>query len=291
MSLSIPSVTVPESPLRRPRTDDPALSESQFPAEPYAGPRRLRAVLAHTVDEVRTRLATLLPAEGLDLEAICDSAPDAIAAVRAFEPDVIVLATTFPGMDAFSLLRQSTSQGAQRTILIAESDALAMRAFDAGVVDYLLTPFTVARLRRAVARCQALSPTQTNGALRRAFDPPRLRFHERLLVRVGNRYLFVRSRGITWVEGAGNYARLHLEHGTCLVRLPLHDFDQLLDPNVFVRIHRSTIVNVERIRELRPLIGGNFVVTMDDGTELRLTRTFRRDFERCAAPIQLDDDA
>ncbi len=160
-------------------------------------------------------------------------------------------------------------------------DDFALQAFDAHAIDYVLKPVERDRLRRALDRARAQIAHDRGAALAtRLHDllktlPPRPRYPTRLAVRDGATVRFVSVDAIDWIEAAGNYARLHVGSERHLLRETMAALERTLDPERFVRIHRSTIVNVDRIREVQPWFKGDFVVILQDGTKLSLTRTYR----------------
>jgi two-component system LytT family response regulator len=167
------------------------------------------------------------------------------------------------------------------TIFVTAYDRYAIRAFDSNAVDYLLKPFASDRLSRAVARardrCQGRQDKET---ARRLFSLLGSRYQfdyvQRLTVASGGRILFVSVAEIDWIEAEGNYARLHVERRIYDVRETLQALMEKLDPREFIRIHRSTIVNIRRIREVQPWFQGSHMVLLQSGEELRMSR-YQRD--------------
>jgi two-component system LytT family response regulator len=170
-------------------------------------------------------------------------------------------------------------------IFVTAHDRYALKAFEVHALDYLLKPFDRDRFRAALDRAkgqvrreQAPALDQRLAELLRSVRerrPPQ----ERLAVKSGGRVSFVRIEDIDWIEAAGNYVRLHVGREEHLLRESMSGIEARLDPRCFVRIHRSTIVNIERIRELQPAFHGDYAVLLRDGKELALSRSFREKVE------------
>ena len=172
------------------------------------------------------------------------------------------------------------------TIFVTAFDRYALNAFDANAVDYLLKPFAADRLSRALARARdRWLGRQDTGAAQRLFsllERTRSQFDytQRLTVSVRGRIVFVSVSEIDWIEAEGNYARLHLARRVYDVRETLQSLMEKLDPRDFVRIHRSTIVNLHRIREIQPWFQGSHIILLHTGEELRMSRYQREAVER-----------
>ena len=182
------------------------------------------------------------------------------------------------------------------TIFVTAYDQYALKAFEVAALDYLVKPFDDERFEQAVGRAQAqLRHGTIEGISHRLLtllrdlssqpaappadpEPPppeRKDRLDRLAVRAGNRWHVVDAQDIDWIEGAGVYVRLHVGKKSHLLRETLTNLEQQLDPDHFVRIHRSTIVNVERVRELKSYFHGEYIVYLNDGTQLKLSRSYR----------------
>jgi two-component system, LytTR family, response regulator len=205
----------------------------------------------------------------------------AVAAIRQMQPDLVFLDVQMPEMDGFRVVESIGAEQMPATIFVTAFDQYAIRAFDANAVDYLLKPFAVDRLARAVLRAQerhqGRHDKQTAKQLfsllgsRYASD-----YAQRLAVAIGGKIVFVAVADIDWIEADGNYARLHAGRRVYDVRETLQALVDKLDPREFLRIHRSTIVNVLRVREVRPWFQGSHVVVLQNGEELRMSR-YQRD--------------
>jgi two-component system LytT family response regulator len=241
----------------------------------------IRTLIADDEPLARERLRTLL-ARHTDIEIIgeCTNGADAIEAINELHPDLILLDVEMPRMDGFAVLEALDPQKLPAVVFVSAHDQYAVRAFEAHALDYILKPFNEARVDRALLRVRnqlARSP----GA--RHIDPRLLslleelrdrRRSDRLVVKSGGRVVFLRTEDIDWVEASGNYVRLHVGSDAHLLRESMKNMERRLDPSTFVRIHRSAIVNVDRIRELEPWFHGEYIVILRDGTRLTSSRVF-----------------
>ena len=210
--------------------------------------------------------------------------PDAVEAINTLLPDLVFLDIQIPGFDGFEVLQRVASLHLPAVVFVTAYDRYAVQAFEAEAVDYLLKPISGRRFREALQRVR--------GRLVREEDLERA--HERLVrllesrrmtegrsasvrwftVRDGRRFLIVRTDEIDWMDSASNYVQLHARGRSLLLRSTMSELEERLDPQLFVRIHRSTMVNVERIEEISPSGQGDFTVTLRDGTTLRMSRSY-----------------
>jgi two-component system, LytTR family, response regulator len=253
----------------------------------------MRVLVVDDEPIARRRILRLLGQEP-DVVVIgeCGTGEEAVNAIRDQVPDLVFLDVQMPGMDGFGVLDALGTGGAlPHVIFVTAFDEYAIRAFEVHALDYLLKPFGPERFQEALrrARTQVLAGS-ANGmhrlaamiaalnaeqatAGRNAPAPPA--WLDRVMVKSGGRILFLRVEEIAWVEAEGNYLRLHTGRGSYLVRETIRGFAARLDPTRFVRIHRSTIVNMDRVREMVPWFGGDHVMILEDGTELKVSRGFR----------------
>ena len=256
----------------------------------------MRTVVVDDEPLARRRLARLLEAQdGIDVVAVCATGREAVRAVREHAPDLLFLDVQMPELDGFGVLRELGGEGLPQVVFVTAYDQYAIRAFEVHALDYLLKPYTPARLATAVQRAarqlQAprAAPAERLAELlehlereRRALDarlgsaPAPAQGHTtRLLVKDGERMFFVPVERIDWLEAEGNYVRLHCGREAHLVRATLSGMEEQLDPARFTRIHRGTIVNLDRVKEVRPWFAGDYLVKLHDGGELRLSRRYR----------------
>lgn len=199
-------------------------------------------------------------------------------------PDLVLLDVRMPDKDGFALLRSFEARGLSPfVIFVTAYSEYAVGAFDVEAVDYILKPFDDDRFAKAIARAKALleqerSPAEDGlpvdgGEARAAGTGPRIR--DRLLVTENGRVLFVPTSEIEMVQAAGKHVKIYVQSRCYVIRQPLRDIEERLDANHFVRIHRSTIINVEQIVELHPLFHGDYEIVLKRGTRVTMSRRFR----------------
>jgi two-component system LytT family response regulator len=257
---------------------------------------KIRTVVVDDEPLARRRLARLLEAdETVDVVAVCANGPDAVRTVREARPDLLFLDVQMPEMDGFGVLQALGGDGLPQVVFVTAYDQYAIQAFEVHALDYLLKPYTPARLSAAVRRAarQIAAPRATPadrltellehlererrelGARLGGGAPAQPAHTTRMLVKNGERMFFVPVEKIDWLEAEGNYVRLHCGREAHLVRATLTGMEEQLDPHRFTRIHRSTIVNLDRVKEVRPWFAGDYLVKLHDGAELRLSRRYR----------------
>lgn len=214
----------------------------------------------------RRRVAALLHGES-DVEVVASvgSAAEALRVVEKTEVDLIFLDVQMPQMDGFEFLRVLDMDPAPAVIFVTAFDEHAIRAFDAQALDYLLKPYDEDRFRRALSRARKQLEKRT--VTRKTLN--------RMAVKLADKWLLVKADEIDWIEAEGKYARLHVGATTYLRRDTLQQLESELDSSVFVRIHRSTIVNIDRIKEVHALFHGDFEVVLRDGARLTVSRRYR----------------
>jgi len=231
----------------------------------------LRALIADDEPLARRKIKTLLARESdAEVAGECGSGPDALRLIRELEPNLVFLDIEMPELDGLSVLEGLGSRAAPAVIFVTAYDQYAVRAFEVKALDYLLKPIDRRRFQTALERAR--------DHLRRSSEPAKGPL-SRLLVRSGDRLQVLKVDDVDWVEAADNYVRVHALGQTHLLRETLTRLKTRLDPARFLRIHRSTLVNVERIQSLYPLFHGDQVVVLRDGTELTLSRRYRDELE------------
>ena len=194
------------------------------------------------------------------------------------EPDI-----QMPGLDGMGVLQAMTDRPLPVVVFVTAYDQYALQAFDVHALDYLLKPFTARRFQKALERARAAVTRDQAPANGEAPVEQRLinllddlggerRYSKRIVVKSSGRIHFVKVDEIDWVEAEGNYVRLHVGAHSHLLRETMKGMEGALDPDRFIRIHRSTIVNTERIKELQPLFHGEYAVLLQDGTRLVASR-------------------
>jgi two-component system LytT family response regulator len=248
---------------------------------------RIRTLIVDDEPLARQRLRTLLQDEP-DVEVVgeCAGGREAIAAIGRQAPDLVFLDVQMPAPDGFGVIQAVGVERMPAVIFVTAYDRYALQAFEVQALDYLLKPFDRDRFRKALGRARAQLERSRAGdlgdrlaALLEDVQGGRKPV-ERLVIKSGGRVFFLRAAEIDWVEAAGNYLRLHVGREVHLLRETLNGLEARLDPEQFLRIHRSTLVNVERIREIQPLFHGDGVVVLRDGTELPMSRGYRQQLRR-----------
>jgi two-component system LytT family response regulator len=243
----------------------------------------IRAAIVDDEPLARRRISNLLMEAG-DVEVVAESAngKEAIESLDALPPDLLFLDIQMPEIDGFDVLQAIGVGRVPAVIFVTAYDQFALRAFEAHALDYLLKPFDDERFAAALQRARERIRQQQGGDLDRRLkallenvrgDQGYLR---RLVVPSGHRNIFVRTEHIDWIEAERNYIRLHVSGRTYLLRENLTRIASALDPATFCRIHRSTIVNVDRIQSVEPLFHGEYLVVLQDGTKLTSGRSYRR---------------
>jgi len=228
------------------------------------------------------RLRQLLEAEA-DLEIVgeCANGREAVNAIRKESPDLVLLDVQMPVLDGFGVLAELSGGKLPAIIFVTAHDKFALKAFEVHAVDYLLKPFDRERLqtalRRAVDKIQHDQSGELNQRLTELLADlkPGARPLERLAIKTSGRVVFVRIDDIDWVEAADNYVNLHVGNEAHLHRETMAALEAMLPARKFLRISRSTIVNVDRIKELQPLFHGEYSVILRNGTRLTLSRGYR----------------
>ena len=192
----------------------------------------------------------------------CGSGPEAVKVVRELKPSLLFLDVQMPGCDGFSVLESLGADVPPAVVFVTAYDQYALKAFEAEALDYLLKPYANARFFRVLSRAKA-SLTLEN------------RRSERIMIRSAGRISFLRAEEIDWIEAADYYSSLHVGARTHLLRRSMAELDRDLEPNHFCRIHRSTIVNLSRVRDLRLEPGGEYEVVLRDNTTLKVSRGYR----------------
>jgi two-component system LytT family response regulator len=242
---------------------------------------RIRTLIADDEPLARERLRALLTRHA-DIEIIgeCSNGSDTIQAITEQRPDLVLLDVEMPRVDGFGVLEALDADSLPAVVFVSAHDQYAVRAFESHALDYILKPFDEARVDRALRRVRgqlARSPDtrQIDPGLVSLIEELRgRRRSDRLVVKTGGRVVFLRTEDIDWVEASGNYVRLHVGGEAHLLRESMKNMERRLDPSTFVRIHRSAIVNVDRIRELEPWFHGEYIVILRDGTRLTSSRVF-----------------
>lgn len=243
---------------------------------------QIRALIVDDEPLAREGLRRLLEQdEDFTCVAECGDGPAAVQAVREFLPDMLFLDVQMPEMNGFDVLRALDESVLPIVIFVTAFEEHAIQAFEVHALDYLLKPIDTQRFHEALARVKAEIRNRGKretisrilgmlGTLRAPNQGT-----DRIMLKSGGRITFLRVEEIEWVEAQGDYVCLHTPGKKHLLREKISVLEEQLSPDRFLRIHRSTIVNVNRIKEMQPLYHGDYAVLLHDGTRLTLSRSFR----------------
>lgn len=245
----------------------------------------MRTVIVDDEPLARKRLRVMLAAHA-DVEIVseCEDAGAAVEAVREHLPALLFLDIQMPGATGFSVLEEARVTPSPFVVFVTAHAQHAVRAFDADAGDYLLKPFDAARLARTLERARAMVAQRAAPALatevralmhsiRESETTPRYR--ARVEVIIGTRVIWVPMSEVTWIEASGNYACFHVATSRHLVRTTLATLETELDPAHFARVHRSAIVRLDCVRELRVLPGADVRAVLSDGTVIPVSERYR----------------
>ncbi len=243
----------------------------------------LQAIIVDDEDLARQRIRDLL-AERPDIQvrAECCNGTAAIEAIRRHHPDLVFLDVQMPDVDGFGVIEQVGAEEMPPVIFVTAFDEYALHAFETDAVDYLLKPFDRERFQRAVDRMLERRDRRKLAELDRSVHKLLElaengdRYGDRLAVRSSGSVTFVKVDTIDWIEASRNYVKIHCDGEVHTMRETMARMEARLDPERFLRIHRSTLVNIERIRRIEPGIGTESVVVLDNGARLMVSRAYRR---------------
>lgn len=267
--------------------------------------RKIRALVVDDESLAREALIVMLN-DDPEMEVIgeCRNGKEAVTAIRQQSPDIVFLDIQMPEMDGFQVVEEVGAKRMPVTVFVTAYDKYALRAFEAHALDYLLKPFDHDRFNSALQRAKTFVRQQKLGEISESLfavlqdlklktgespsaadkrKPERAAEKEpldRVVIKSSGGIYFLKIEEIDWVEGAGDYLSLHSGSQTHLIRETMGNFQAKLNPQKFLRIHRSTIVNIERIKDLRPLLKGEYVVTLTSGERLKSSRGYRHELQR-----------
>lgn len=243
----------------------------------------------------RKLLRSILVADPeIRLVAECETGKQTADAIREHEPSLMLLSLQMRDFDCFKVMETHATKTLPATILIVPDDGCTMKSFDARAFGYLVSPISENALLAIVQRAKVYIKSQ------RLLENDSNRFErtrgvpsnpDRIIIKSEGRFVFLKTEDIDWVEAEGNYVRVHTRSETYFYRQSITAFESGLDSR-FVRIHRSAIVNVDQIKELRPWPTGEYVVVMQTGKELTLSRSYRQQFQNVVGvPTKVDKTA
>jgi two-component system LytT family response regulator len=230
----------------------------------------IRALVVDDEPLARSNLTVLLRRDPeIELVRECGSGTEAIAEIRGSKPDLVFLDVQMPECDGFDVLEMLGGELPPAVVFVTAYDQYALRAFEAGALDYLLKPFDDARFDLALGRAKE----------RIAREKSPLPTLERFAVKSAGQVSFLKISEIDWIEAADYYSCLHVGARTHLLRRSMAELEKELDQTVFCRIHRSTIVKLDRVRGMKLNESGEYDVLLEDGTKLRLSRRYRKELQ------------
>jgi len=230
---------------------------------------KIRTVVVDDEPLARSSLRVLLGRDPeIELVSECGSGKEALREIRARKPELVFLDVQMPECDGFDVLEQLGKDLPPALVFVTAYDQYALRAFEAGALDYLLKPFDNARFARALERAKERIALK---------DAPRK--IERLAIKNAGEMLFLKISEIDWIEAADYYVCLHAGARTHLLRRSMNEVEEELGTGAFCRIHRSAIVNLERVRRLEVSEEGGTDVVLGNGTRLRLSRRYKRQLQ------------
>jgi two-component system, LytTR family, response regulator len=235
-----------------------------------AGLKKIRAVVVDDEPLARSNLTVLLRRDSqVEIVSECDSGAEALKQIRSARPDLVFLDVEMPECDGFDVLEMLGGDLPPAVVFVTAYDKYALRAFEAGALDYLLKPFDNARFERALDRAKERIAQGRNSSPKR----------ELLAVKSAGQVAFLKISEIDWIEAADYYSCLHVGAKSHLLRRSMSELEQELDQAAFCRIHRSAIVKLDRVRGLKLNENGEYDVLLANGTKLRLSRRYRKELQ------------
>lgn len=253
----------------------------------------IRALVVDDEILARRRICRLLESEsGIEVVGEAANGREALKALKKLKPDLMFLDVQMPVYDGFETLRQLDPKETPEIVFVTAYDQYALGAFDVNAVDYLLKPFDQERFREALKRVKkrinsnsknTANANQSLQALRESISDLSheadsavgSRITDRLAIRDGSKITFVKLSDIHWISAAQNYVKIHTSKKELLMRSSLKELEARLNPDQFIRIHRSTLVNIDAIKEISPWFHGDQIVLLHSGAKLTLARTRR----------------
>lgn len=242
--------------------------------------RRIRTLIADDEPLARSGIRLLLERDsGIEIVGEASGGMEAADLIRRLHPDLVFLDVQMVGCDGFETLTRVGPGATPVVVFVTAYDEYALRAFEFNAVDYLLKPYDDARFGAALNRARDLVIRKRTDAadtkLSRLIEHLEGEGRDRILLKSSGEIIFLKTSEIDWIEAEGDYVKFHVGLRAHLMRGTMSSLEERLDPNRFIRIHRSTIVNVDRLRKLSPSFEGEYVVVLQDGTKLRLSRGYQ----------------
>jgi two-component system LytT family response regulator len=259
--------------------------------------KRITVLIVDDEPLARQNIRALLKHD-LDIELIkeCGGGAEAVRIIQKQRPDLLFLDIQMPEMSGFDVLRKLDSEKLPSIIFVTAFDEYAVEAFEVHALDYLLKPFTDQRFEQALRRAKSqIEQREIHDISKRLIalledrekasaSLQRSQYLSRLMIKQESRVFFLKVDEIDWIEAADYYVELHVGRKSHLLRQTMGDMEAKLDPQKFVRIHRSAIVNLDRVKEMHPHFNGEHIVVLHDGTELKLSRSRREQLQQLLNP-------
>lgn len=229
----------------------------------------------------RERLKQAFSADDeIEVVGECNNGAEAVKAIKEIKPDLVFLDVQMPKMNGFEVVENISAEKMPMVVFVTAYDEFALRAFEINALDYLLKPVDEERLAKTILRIKLQIKEEGRGDIENRLlqllgkVESQAAYPKRIPVKTAQQTVLVATEDIDWIGGAGNYLELHVGKDIYLIRERLHKLEQKLNPEQFARIHRSTIVNIERIKTLNPMFNGDHVIILQNGAKLNLSRTY-----------------
>ena len=247
---------------------------------------KTRVIIVDDEPLARERIRDLLKKEPLfDVIGESRNGLEAISMIREKDPDLVFLDVQMPELDGFGVLETIGVKNMPQVIFVTAYDQYALRAFEFCALDYLLKPFDRKRFQKSLQRAREHLELKKNGDFTHRLQEllhevrPEEKYLDRLIIKSEGRIYFLKTDEIHWIEAAGNYINLHVGKETHLMRETMNGIEKKLDPSQFFRIHRSKIINIEQLKEVKTWFNGEYLIILKDNTQLTLSRKYRDHFK------------
>lgn len=243
----------------------------------------IKTIIVDDEELARKRLIRLLNKDQeIEITDVCESGKQAAECMREKRPDLIFLDIQMPETDGFEVLTQTGAGGyCPAIIFVTAHDQYALKAFEVCAVDYLLKPFSEQRFFKALQRAKDELKNKSTGRLKAKMNelmeelgPPR-GHPSRIMVKTSERVRFIKVEDVDWIEASGNYVCIHSKGKKYLIRETMNRMEEKLNPDLFFRVHRSTIINLNKVKELEQWYYGDYLVIMEDGKKLTMSRNYK----------------
>ncbi len=249
--------------------------------------RKIRAIVVDDEPLACKRLVKLLnEEEDVEVVEVCANGKEAIDEINEQDPDLVFLDIQMPEINGFEVLQHIESDRVPAIIFVTAYDEYALKAFEVHALDYLMKPFNKARFRDSLQRAKNSIKSNGNTEVGEKIENlleylnPEQESLSRILIKTSSRYFFLKADEIDWIESAGNYVRIHSGKNNYLIRETMINMEKKLDDDKFFRIHRSTIINVEKVKELEQWFHGDYQVIMYNDEKLTMSRNYKDLLER-----------